>query len=142
HRLDRALTPHELIGKSRYVAHVDSGAHHRTAFGNCTQRKRYQCADRREQDGCVEGNRRQFVRATCPCRPKPEREPLPTGVAWPRESVELATFEAGDLRDDMSRCTKTIDAEAPGLTRHAQGAMPDQSRAQQGRCGRIGTGWR
>ena len=48
-----ALSPQDGIRECGHIAHVDSCTHDSPAFGDMTKCLRYQCADRREQDGGI-----------------------------------------------------------------------------------------
>jgi hypothetical protein len=79
--------------------------------------------------GCGDGT----VESPGPASPEPPREFLRLKVSRTREREHLPPLIAGDLRNDVRGSAKTINAEALGVTRHDESAVPDQPRAEQRR---------
>ncbi len=101
-----------------------------------TEREGNQVSDRREDNGCIEGDRRRFIRAPRPGAAKRERKLLGGSVGGPREGVDGLPLENRQLRQKMGRRAEAVEPQMthrPVLAGLAPGSKPDQAGAQQGR---------
>ena len=80
--------------------------------------------------GGIKFPRRRLIRAAGPDGAESPREILCCGIARTRERENLASLITRHLRDDMRRCTETVNSQAPRILSFAQGAVSDQSRAE------------
>src|SRR5438874_11663289 len=127
------VRPIDRDRERRDIAHVNSGGNYHSAFLEVTQRLRHERANRREDDGSVEGFRRHFVGTAGPGCTKPLREFLRFGIARTGESENLASFKPRDLTNDMGSGAESVQAEPFWVAAFAQRAKADQPGAQQRR---------
>src|SRR5215211_281957 len=128
-----ALLPEQLVGKARYVAHVDAGADDDAARGDGGQRGRHERTDRREDDRAVERLGRRPHRVARPLGAQLARERLRVSVIAAREGEHAAALVAQDLGDDVGARPEAVEADAFGVARHAQRPVADQPGAEQRR---------
>src|SRR5229473_5262328 len=96
-----ALAPEQLVREAGDVAHVDASGDDRSAFGGCSQRRRDERADWREDERGVQLLGRLLVRAARPDRAELAREALAFRVAGAREGEDAAALVHGDLGDQV-----------------------------------------
>ena len=138
HGADAALTPEDLVGETRDVAHVDPAADDDASRAHGAQRRRHERADRGEDDRRIERLRREVLRAPGPDRAELARGALRRLVARPRERVDLASLPADDLGQDVRRRAEAVEADPLRLAAHPQRAIADQPGAQERRRLLIG----
>ena len=112
---------------------MNSAAYYNAAFGERAERCRDERTDRGKDNRGIEFFRRHFVGTASPNRAKFFRGLLCCFVARASEREEFAPFVNRNLRDQMRRVAKTVNAKAPRIAGFAIRSVTDQSRAKQ-RC--------
>ncbi len=114
---------------------MDAAADDPPALAHRGERGRNERADGRGQDGGVERRWRPLVRSARPFGAERQREALGGEVAWPGEGEDAPSLPAADLRDDMRRRAKTVDADRAPVARGLERAPADEARAKERRGG-------
>jgi len=112
HRAHAALAPQQRIGESGDVAHVDAGAHHHPALAQRAQGGRHQRTHRREDQRRIQRLGRQRVRGASPHGTQLACKACALFVARAHEGMHRMAFGHRDLRNDVRRRAKAIQAEA------------------------------
>ena len=89
------------------------------------QRCRHERADRRENNCGIELFRWHFIRTTGPSCAEFSRRFLASFIVRPRERENFAAFEMSDLRDDVGRGAKPVNAQSLRVARFPERAVAD-----------------
>src|SRR5437762_1265454 len=116
---------------------MNSATHDDAATIDRAQCRRHQRADWRENNGRIEFLRRCFIRSARPDGTEADREFLRLRISRARESENVPALMPRDLGHDVSGRAKTIKADSLRISRFAERAVADQSRAEQWRCAHI-----
>src|ERR1700731_4453047 len=90
---------------------MNASTHDPAAFAGDRQCSRHECADRRENDRCIQRLWRLLVRATRPDGTQLPRKLLALEIAWTGEGEHISTLGTCNLREKMSGCSKAVQAQ-------------------------------
>ena len=112
---------------------MDAPKDDHTALAYGPQRGRDQRPNRGKDDGGVQFLGWRIGGTSGPFSSQPPGERLPLVVTFAGEGEDPASLMGGDLRDYVGRGPEAVEAEAFGVAGHAEGAVADQTRAQEQR---------
>jgi hypothetical protein len=117
---------------------VNTGTDHAASLARRRERCRHQRPDRRENDGRIEGFRRELVRASGPDDAQLPRQLLRGFIAGPCQCKYPAALGVRHLGKQVGRGSETVQTEAGCIAGGTIGAIADQAGAEQRRGLHIG----
>jgi hypothetical protein len=129
-RTNDPLFPKNGVGKGWDVAHMNSGADHRSALYNRAKSLRDERAYRCKQDCRVQSDGRRLIASAYPFGAQFEREFLRLLVTRFRECKNLPALMPGQLDQDVRGRAESVKAKPSRVARHLVRSVADQPRAE------------